>query len=91
MIIETHYLKGKEFLTMDTNEFIVDGVQFRITGTEAREFDETICTVKNLNTGKSVEMDHQHLCRLIQKDQQKTAAKAKAEADAQQAKAAPAR
>lgn len=71
MIIETHYVSKKEVLAMTSNNFTVDGVEFLITGTHEKEFGEFVCDVKNNATGKTNEIEHQKLCRIIRDSQNK--------------------
>lgn len=72
MIIETHYVSKKEVLAMTLNNFTVDGVEFLITGTHIKEFDECVCDVKNTSTGQTKEIEHQKLCRIIKDSQNKS-------------------
>ncbi len=67
MKIELH----KGTYSMDSLNFEVDGVPFLITGTRHDERHKIyLVDVKNLNTGKTKELEHQRLCRIILRSQE---------------------
>jgi len=56
--------------SMDRCDFQIDGVDFLITGTEIDSHGNYICSVKNVETKKTSEIEHGRLCEIILKDQE---------------------
>jgi len=65
MKITTH----KKTLSMDSQEFTIKGVTYRIIETAINEFDICVCTIKDIVSKTYHKIEHQALCRKILKYQ----------------------
>lgn len=52
---------------MDSQEFTIQGVTYRIIETAINEFDICVCTIKDIVAKTYHKIEHQALCRKILK------------------------